>query len=134
MSFRYARSGTMIEINKHAVTVDELISEAFDILEQAKIGVPIIGEDGKPVLHDGEPIMSRDHEGANRAIEIIGRLAGFWIERREVITRPHAMADWSDAQLQAEQDLIRAEIAKRNAAKVVPLRAGMAGMRPDLLP
>ena len=74
----------MIEMNEHAVTVDELISAAFDILEQAKLGTPIMDEDGQPILCDGEPIFVPDLDSANQAIEIIGRLAGFWIERREV--------------------------------------------------
>ncbi len=68
----------------HGVTVDELISAAFDILEQAMKGTPIMDEDGQPILCDGEPIIAPDLASANRAIEIIGRLAGFWIERREV--------------------------------------------------
>ena len=113
----------MIESNEHGVTVDELISAAFVILEQAQTGIPIMDDHGQPILYDGEPIMARDHASANQALEIIGRLAGFWIERREVITRPRAMADWSDAQLQAEQDQIRTEIKKRKASAVVPLRA-----------
>ena len=107
----------------HGVTRDELISAAFAILEQAKIGVPLMDDHGQPILCDGEPIMARDHASANQSLEIIGRLAGFWIERREVITRPRAMADWSDAQLQAEQDQIQAEIEKRKAGAVVELRA-----------
>ena len=107
----------------HGVTRDELISAAFAILEQAQKGTPIIDEDGQPILCDGEPIIVPDLDSANRAIEIIGRLAGFWIERREVITRPRAMADWTDTQLQAEQDQIQAEIEKKKAVAVVPLRA-----------
>ena len=38
-----------------------------------------------------------------------------------------------DAQLQAEQDLIWAEIAKRNTAKVVPLRAVEGGKDDETL-
>ena len=119
MSFRYARSATMIESNEHAVTVDDLISAAFDILEQAKLGTPILNEDGQPILCDGEPIFVPDLDSANRAIEVIGRLAGFWIERREVITRPRAMADWTDTQLQAEQDQIHWTTSPRASVIVV---------------
>ena len=62
-------------------------------LEQAKTGTPVFDTHGQPILHDGEPIMVRDHESANRAMEVIGRLAGFWIERREVtIHTPDGMS------------------------------------------
>ncbi len=102
----------------HGVTRDELISAAFAILEQAQTGAPIMDDRGKPILCDGEPILARDHESANRAIEVIGRLAGFWIERREIVTftRPR-----TDDELRAELERVEAEIAKRKNGKVVGL-------------
>ncbi len=63
-------------IEHPGVTRDELISAAFEILELARTGTPIVGEDGEPVLYDGEPIMARDLASANGAIENIGKLAG----------------------------------------------------------
>ncbi len=116
-------------IEHSGVTRDELISAAFDILESARAGSPIIGEDGRPVLYDGEPIMARDLSTANQAIEDIGKLAGLWIERREVITRPCAMSDWTETQLEAELERIEAEIAKRKRANAaaVELRAVESG-------
>ena len=100
----------------HAVTCDELIALEFDVFELARKGTPIMNSDGRPVLYDGQPIMARDLASANTAIENIGKLAGFWIERREVITRPCAMSDWTEPQLEAELERIEAEIAKRKRA------------------
>ena len=119
MSFHCVQSATMID-EHHGVTRDELISEAFEILEQAKTGTPVFDTHGQPILHDGEPIMVRDHESANRAMEVIGRLAGFWIERREIVTftRPR-----TEDELRAELARVEAEIAKRKNGKVVELRA-----------
>ncbi len=107
----------------HGVTRDELISAAFEILELARTGTPIVGEDGQPVLYDGEPIMARDLAGANQAIEDIGKLAGLWIERREVVTFTRPRTDWTEVELRVELERIEAEIAKRENGKVVELHA-----------
>ncbi len=110
-------------IEHHGVTVDSLISLAFEIHELAIKGTPIVGEDGRPVLYDGEPIMARDLAGANQAIEDIGKLAGLWIERREVVTYTRPRADWTEDELRAELERVEAEIAKRKNGEVVELRA-----------
>ncbi len=107
-------------IEHPGVTRDELITMAFAVYDQACKGTPIMDEHGRPVLYDGEPIMARDLAGANQAIEDIGKLAGLWIERREVVTftRPR-----TEAELRAELERVEAEIAKRKNGKVVELHA-----------
>ena len=107
-------------IEHPGVTRDELISAAFENLELARTGTPIVGEDGEPVLYDGELIMARDLASANQAIEDIGKLAGLWIERRvvETFTRPR-----TEDELRAELARVEAEIARRKNGKVVELHA-----------
>ncbi len=60
MSFRYARSATMIEMNEHAVTLDELVGMAWAVYEQAMKGTPIRDEHGQTMLFDGEPLFAPD--------------------------------------------------------------------------
>ncbi len=88
-------------IEHHGVTVDSLIALEFDIFELARKATPIMNS-------DGQPIMARDLASANQALENIGKLAGLWIERREVVTRPR-----TEAELRAELKRIEVEIAKR---------------------
>ncbi len=85
MLFRCARSGTMIEMDAgHTVTLDELVGLAWAVYDQAMKGAPIKDEHGQTMLFDGEPLFAPDLVSANQAIENIGKLCGFWIERREV--------------------------------------------------
>ena len=95
-------------IEHHGVTLNSLIALEFDIFELARKATPIMNSDSQPVLCDGEPIMARDLASANQALENIGKLAGLWIERREVVTRPR-----TEAELRAELKRIEVEIAKR---------------------
>ena len=84
-SFEPSRAGGMIETAEHhGVTRDELISAAFDVLDLAREGTPIVDEHGQPIPFDGEPMFAADLPAANRAIETVARLCGFLIERREV--------------------------------------------------
>ena len=69
---------------QHTVTLDELVGMAWAVYDQAMKGAPIKDEHGQTMLFDGEPHFAPDLVSANQAIENIGKLYGFWIERREV--------------------------------------------------
>ena len=84
-NFGASTAARVIEMDaRHTVTLDELVGMAWAVYDQAMKGTPIMDEHGQTMLFDGEPLFAPDHASANRAIEIVARLCGFMVERREV--------------------------------------------------
>ena len=103
----------------HAVTLDDLVGMAWAVYDQAMKGAPITDENGQALLFDGEPHFAPDLVSANQAIENIGKLYGFWIERREIVTRTRPLAEWSEDELRAERERLDVALDQAVGSKVL---------------
>ena len=76
-------------------------------------------------MRDGEPLIKRDISGSNKALELLARISGHFVEKHDVMNRRPSLDDMDEAELAAERKKLDVEIArlKANDGNVVPLRA-----------
>ena len=82
-------------IEKVALTQEWVLTRLMENAERALQHVAVLDRDGKPT---GE--YRYDGNVANRALELLGKHRGMFIDRHEV-GQPNQFADWTDEELEA---------------------------------
>ncbi len=78
----------------------------------AHVGTPILSRNGDAIMRDGEALVKVDLSGSNKALELLARITGEMVERRDVINRTRSLDEMTEDELKAEADKLEAEIAK----------------------
>ena len=119
-----ARLGAEVA-ERHKIDQDFFVRELLENHRVAHVGTPILSRNGDAIMRDGEALVKVDLSGSNKALELLARITGEMVERRDVLNRTRSLDEMTEDELKAEADKIEAEIAKLEAAeaKVVPLRA-----------
>jgi Lhr-like helicase len=97
------------------VTRDYVLSRLKEIVERCMQNAQILTRHGKPVMVEtagGErvPAYTFNARDANRALELLGREIGMFVERKEVRTGP--LVSLADHELDAELATLTAEVAQ----------------------
>ena len=78
-----------------ALTQEWVLTRLMENTERALQHIPVLDRDGKPT---GE--YRYDGNVANRALELLGKQQGMFIDRHEV-GQPNQFANWTDEELRA---------------------------------
>ncbi len=121
-----ARLGAEVA-ERHKIDQDFFVREFLENHQLARAGTPIMNRHNEPVMRDGEPLIKRDISGSNKALELLARISGHFVEKHDVMNRRPSLDDMDEAELAAERKKLDVEIArlKANDGKVVPLRVGV---------
>lgn len=95
-------------IEKVAVDKAWVLSELIEVVKMAKAAEPVLDNEGKPT---GE--YKQNLPAANRALELVGKELGMFVDRKEV--RTGDLDDIPHAEKKAALDVVRGEIARRTA-------------------
>ena len=119
-----ARLGAEVA-ERHKIDQDFFVREFLENHQLARAGTPVMNRHNEPVMRDGEPLIKRDISGSNKALELLARVTGHFVEKHDVMNRRPSLDDMDETELAAERDKLKTEIArlKANDGNVVPLRA-----------
>lgn len=90
-----------------AISKEWVLDQLIEVAEMGKAAEPVLDKDGNPV---GE--YKQNLAAANKALELIGKEIGMFIERKEI--RTGTLDDIPFKQRQDALDTIRAELQRRN--------------------
>ena len=110
---------------RHKIDQDFFVRELLENHRVAHVGTPILSRNGDAIMRDDEPLVKVDLAGSNKALELLARITGEMVEKRDVTNRTRPLDEMTEEELAAERERIQAEIAKlkKTDGEVVELRS-----------